>query len=274
MEYCVLMSVYIKEKPEYLKTSVDSMINQTVKPSQIVLVEDGPLTSELYQVIYDLQKENPELFTIVKNPTNLGLGKALAVGLKECKYELVARMDTDDVSVPDRCEQQLKCFEEIPELDIIGGDIEEFIDSTDNVVGIRKTPVEDKEVKKYMRIRCAFNHMAVMFKKQAVIKSGDYQDFFYNEDYFLWVRMQLAGCTFRNTGTVLCKVRVDMNTYSRRGGWKYFKWERILQKYMFKNKIINYPLYLKNVFKRFIVEVLMPNRLRSWVFKHFAREKG
>ncbi len=273
MEYSVLMSVYYKEKPEYLKLSIESMINQTVSPSEIVLVEDGPLTDGLYKVIADLQSGYPDLFTIVKNPTNLGLGRALAVGLKACKHEIVVRMDTDDISVPDRVEQQLKWFKEIPELDIIGGDIEEFMGTIDNVVGIRKTPVEDQEIKDYMRIRCAFNHMAVTFKKQAVIKSGDYQDFFYNEDYYLWVRMQLAGCVFRNTGTVLCKVRVDENTYKRRGGWKYFKWERILQKYMLKHKIIKYPLYLKNVFKRFIVEVLMPNSIRGWVFKKFARDK-
>lgn len=273
-EYSVLFSLYKKEKPQHLKSAIDSMLNQTIRANQIVIVEDGPLTEELYAVLDEYEAGFPDLITRVKNPTNLGLGLALANGINYCNNQLVARMDTDDISVPDRCEQQLKLFSNNAKLDMVGGNITEFIDAESNVVAKREVPVSDCEIKEYMKKRCAFNHMTVMFKKDAVLKAGNYQDFFYNEDYFLWVRMQLGGCVFANTGTVLCNVRVGREMYKRRGGIKYFKYEKKLQKYMRKNRMIGIFTYFSNVLKRFVVQVLMPNRVREWVFKKFARKKA
>lgn len=270
-KYSVLMSLYFKEKPEYLKQAIDSMVNQTVKPDEIVIVEDGPLTEELYAVLDGYESEISNLFVRVKNEKNLGLGLALNEGLKACKNELVARMDTDDISALDRCEKQLKMFEIDPELSAVSGTIAEFIATPQEIVSYRVLPTTDVEIKKYMKKRCPLNHMAVMFRKGAVESAGNYKDWHYNEDYYLWLRMLLNSAKFANVEDILVNVRVGKDMYQRRGGWKYFKSERALQKYMKKNKIIGGFTYLSNVFKRFVVQVLLPNKLRGWIYKKFAR---
>ena len=163
-KYSVLMSLYKKENPEYLRIAIDSMLNQTVAPDEIVLVEDGPLTDDLYAVL----DEYPMLHR-VKNETNLGLGLALNVGLKECRNELVARMDTDDCSKPDRCEKQLQRFLEKPYLAIVGSHIDEFIGDTSNVVSQRIVPTTSEEIYKFAKKRSAFNHPVVMYSKTAVL---------------------------------------------------------------------------------------------------------
>ena len=269
--YSVLMSLYIKEKPEYLRLAIDSMLNQTVKPDEIVIVEDGPLTDSLYAILDEYKAKYPEIVRTVKNEKNLGLGLALNAGLKECKNELVARMDTDDISKPDRCEKQLKVFAENPNLNIIGGNISEFIDTIDNKVGARIVPQMDSEIKEYLKKRCPFNHMTVMFKKESVLKAGNYIDWFWNEDYSLWIRMYLANMTFANIPETLVDVRVGKDMYKRRGSWKYFKSEAGIQWFMFRNMIISLPLFTFNIVIRFCLQVLMPNRLRGFVFQKFAR---
>lgn len=266
-KYSVLMSLYIKEKPEYLRLAVDSMLNQTVKPDEIVIVEDGPLTDALYAVL----DEYGDKITRIRNEKNLGLGLALNVGLKACRNELVARMDTDDISKPERCEKQLQYFVEHPGTDIVGGDIAEFIGDESNIVGKRVVPQSNEEIREYMKKRCAFNHMSVMYKKASVQVAGGYQDWFWNEDYYLWIRMWLKGAVFANTGTVLVDVRVGEEMYQRRGGWKYFKSEAQLQRFMLENNVIALPRYLLNVAQRLVLQVLMPNKARGWIFQKFAR---
>ncbi len=271
-KYSVLMSLYKKEHPEYLRLALDSMINQTVKPDEIVLVEDGPLTDELYKVVQEYMENNPELLHIVVNKKNLGLGLALNVGLKACKNEYVARMDTDDIAVLNRCEKQLRFFEKHPTVTILGGQIEEFITSPDITVGKRVVPRTNKELKTFMKKRCPFNHMTVMFKKSDIIKAGNYRDWFWNEDYYLWIRLALKEFKFANLSDTLVHTRVGADMYQRRGGEKYFRSEMGIQKLMLDKKMIDFPTYLMNCGKRLIVEKLMPNRLRGWVFQRFARE--
>lgn len=266
--YSVLMSLYKKEHPEYLRLALDSMINQTVKPDEIVLVEDGPLTPELYSVVDEYKK----YLTIVINEKNLGLGLALNEGLKVCRNELVARMDTDDISKPDRCEKQLAYFSLHPSTTILGGQIEEFITNPKEVVGKRVVPKTDLELKKYMKKRCPFNHMTVMFRKSSVLAVGNYQDWFWNEDYYLWIRLALNGFLFANLPETLVFVRVGADMYQRRGGEKYFKSEVGIQKFMLEKKLIDRRTYLSNCAKRLLVEKMMPNRIRGWVFQKFARE--
>lgn len=267
-KYSVLMSLYKKEHPEYLRLALDSMINQTVKPDEIVLVEDGPLTDELYAVV----EEYKDYLTIVVNEQNLGLGLALNKGLKACRNELVARMDTDDISKPDRCEKQLSYFNAHPETTILGGQIEEFINSPNEVVGKRVVPETDADLKEFMKKRCPFNHMTVMFKRSDVIKAGNYQDWFWNEDYSLWIRLALEGFVFANLPDTLVHTRVGADMYQRRGGDKYFKSEIGIQKVMLEKNMIGYGTYIMNCGKRLIVEKLMPNKIRGWVFQKFARE--
>ena len=224
-KYSVLMSLYKKEHPEHLRLALDSMINQTVKPDEIVLVEDGPLTDDLYAVVKDYQ---PYLHIVV-NEKNLGLGLALNKGLDECRNEFVARMDTDDIAELDRCEKQLSFFEKNPTVAILGGQIEEFITLPDSVVGKRVVPCTNQELKQYMKKRCPFNHMTVMFKKSEILRAGSYQDWFWNEDYYLWIRLALQGAEFANLPDTLVHTRVGADMYQRRGGDKYFKREIKIQ---------------------------------------------
>lgn len=265
-KYSVLMSLYKKEKPEYLRLAIDSMLNQTVPPDEIVMVEDGPLTDELYAVL----DEYPMLHR-VKNETNLGLGISLQKGLLATKNDVVARMDTDDIAVISRCEKQLEFLNNNPDISVVGGQIEEFIGSPDHIVAKRIVPLKDIELKEFNKKRCPFNHMTVMFKKKDIIEAGSYQDWFWNEDYYLWIRLALAGKKFANLPDVLVLVRTGEDMYQRRGGIKYFKSEAKLQKFMLDNNIINKPRYLINISERLVLQVLMPNKLRGWIFRTFAR---
>ena len=262
------MSLYIKENPVYFRTALESIIHQTIKPDEIVLVEDGPLTKELYQII----DEYKSFLHLVVNDKNMGLGIALQKGLEACNNELVARMDTDDISVADRFEKQLRYFELHPDTAILGGQIDEFIDDSSKVVGRRIVPETDEDIKNYMRKRCPFNHTTVMFKKSAVLAADNYQDWFCNEDYYLWIRLALKEQIFANLPETLVKVRVGKDMYTRRGGDKYFKSEIGIQKLMLENGIIDMPTFVLNCAKRLVVQKILPNNIRGWVFKTFARE--
>lgn len=268
-KFSVSICTYGGDNPEWLAVALESVLNQTVTPDEIVLTVDGPIPKELDNVILAYEK-NP-VFKIVRLEKNSGLGEARRVSLQNCSNELIALMDADDISVSYRFEKQLAYFDD--GVDIVGGNISEFIDSLENTVGKRIVPRTDNEIKKYMKKRCPMNHVTVMFKKSSVEKAGGYIDWYYDEDYYLWLRMMKNGAVFANTGTVLVNVRVGKEMYSRRGGIKYFKSEAKLQKYMYKNKIIGLGTYFSNVAKRLIVQVLMPNKIRGFIFKKFAREK-
>lgn len=269
--YSVLMSVYYKEKPNFLARALDSMFNQSVAPDEVVIVEDGPLTDGLYGVLNEYSEKYTNRFKRVVNETNLGLGKALNRGLEACKNEIVARMDTDDISKPERCEKQLQMFLEIPDLDVVGTNIAEFTDNPENVCSVREVPAEHNEICTFLKKRCPFNHMTVMFKKSSVIGAGGYLDWHFNEDYYLWIRMFLADCRFANIAEELVNARVGKDMFARRGGYKYYKSEKELFKYMYKHKIISWFAYQKAKFIRFVVQVLMTNKTRQWFFKKFAR---
>lgn len=271
-KYSVLMSVYKNEDPRYLTIALNSMINQTVAPDEIILVEDGPLTDALYSVIDKFLNKYPGLFNIIINETNLGLGLALRKGISACRNELVARMDTDDIAAKNRCEKQLAFFKQNPDVDIVGGQIEEFIGNIDNVVGKRIVPLNDMDLKKYLKSRCPFNHVTVMYKKSAVLRAGSYLDLHYDEDYFLWIRMMESGAVFANLDRILVKVRVSKDMYSRRGGFKYFKSEFRLEKYKLRHGIIGITKFTSNSIKRLIVQVMIPSSIRGRVFRIFARE--
>ncbi len=270
--FSVAMSVYKNDNAEFFDVALQSITeSQTVMPSEIVLVVDGPVGENIDSVI-EKYSGKYEGFKVVRLSENGGLGNALKIAVENCTNELVARMDSDDIAVSDRFEAQLAQMEET-DADICGGFITEFIDEPDNIVSQREVPLADCDIKEYMKKRCPFNHMTVMFKRSKVMEVGNYQHWHYNEDYYLWIRMQEAGCKFANTDKVLVNMRVGEKMYQRRGGWKYFKSEKALQKYMKKHKIIGFGTYFMNVTKRFIIQVLLPNRLRGWVFKKFARKK-
>lgn len=214
-KYSVLMSLYKKEKPEYLELALDSMLNQTLPPDEIVLVEDGPLTKELYEVL----DKYPMLHRI-KNETNLGLGLALNVGLKECGNELVARMDTDDCSKPDRCEKELARFEQKPYLAIVGCYIDEFVGDVNNVISQRKVPTSSEDIYNFAKKRSAFNHPAVMYSKTAVLNNGGYSNLKRNQDVDLFGRMQFNGYKAENIDEALLWFRSSDELAKRRKSWQ------------------------------------------------------
>jgi glycosyltransferase involved in cell wall biosynthesis len=271
IKFSVSMCVYGKDDPAWFKTAVDSILEQTLKPDEVVLVVDGPVPQELDGVIRSY--ENVEGFKTVRLEVNRGHGDARRIGLENCQYEYVALMDADDISVPDRFEKQMAVISADPSLAVVGGNINEFIDNIENVVGSRVVPEKDADIKEYLRKRCPFNQVTVMFKKSAVEQAGGYIDWYCEEDYYLWLRLYLIDSKFANIPENLVNVRVGKEMYARRGGWKYFKSEAKLQKFMRQNRIIGLGRYLVNVTQRLIVQVLLPNKLRGWVFKKFAREK-
>lgn len=268
--FSICMSVYKNDNSDYVRQAIDSIIFQTVIPNEVVLVVDGLIPNNLASLIDEY--ETNDLFNIIRLPQNQGLGNALCIGVSKAKNDIIARMDSDDIALPDRFEKQLRCFEEDGSLSVVGGSITEFIDTPDNVVASRVCPSTDKEIKKFMKSRCGFNHMTVMFKKADVLKVGNYQDWHFNEDYYLWLRMMLQGCKFRNLEDVLVNVRVGKDMYARRGGWRYFKSEYQLQKYMWQQHIVGLSIFLYNVIGRFMVEVMMTNRMRAWVFQKLLRK--
>lgn len=271
--FSVAISVYKSDNPIFFDRALNSITeNQTITPNEIVLVVDGSVSDSLNEVISKYENKY-DIFKIIRLKKNGGLGNALKIAVENATFELIARMDSDDVSLPTRFEEQLRYFQVNPEIDIVGGNITEFIGEENNIIGQRLVPVSNEAIREYMKERCAMNHVSVMYKKTAVQNAGGYQGWFWNEDYYLWIRMWLNGAIFANTGSVLVNVRVGEEMYQRRGGSKYFESEKGLQDYMLKNKMINHSTYIKNVAKRLIIQKLMPNKLRGWVFRTFARKK-
>ncbi len=184
-----------------------------------------------------------------------------------CKSDLIAIMDSDDISCRNRFEKQIEAFVRNKQIDVVGGQITEFIGNPDNITGKRTVPENDREIKQYIKKRCPMNHMTVMFRKSAVEKAGGYLDWFCNEDYYLWIRMAINGAVFANVPDILVNVRVGNEMAARRGGWRYYKSEAKLQKYMLDHRLISIPRYLYNTAIRFGGEVIVPDKLRLKLFR-------
>lgn len=222
-KYSVLMSIYKKEKPEYFVQSLESMVNQTLVPDEIVIVKDGELTRKLEEVIVRYMDKYPELFNVVSLKENVGLGRALDEGLKHCKNELVARMDTDDISLPERCELQIEQFNSNIKLCIIGTMIDEFYDEPDNIISSRVVPTTNEEIYKFMKRRSPFNHPTVMYKKSEVIICGGYGKMRRKQDLDLFSRMINNGCFAENIDQSLLLFRSNEENFKRRKSWSYCK---------------------------------------------------
>jgi len=241
--FSVLISTYYKDDSKQLKNSLDSIIHQSVLPGEIVLIKDGPLTNDLNKVIEDFDIQY-SFFKIITLPVNKGLGNALAIGLEECSYELVARMDADDISKYDRFEKQLQIFQQFPDIDVVSAWIEEFEDNISNIISIKKLPEYHGDIYKYAKKRCPVNHPVVMFKKQSVINSGNYVNFPLFEDYFLWIRMLQKGAKFYNIQESLLYFRFSPAMFKRRGGIKYAFREIDFQKEIWQRSFTSFPVFL------------------------------
>ena len=264
-KFSVLMSVYYKDDASYLQDSLDSIFEQTTKADEVVLVEDGPLTPDLYAVINHYSHMHKEL-KILPLQKNGGLGKALNEGLKHCSYDVIARMDADDIAKPERFRKQLEVMEIHPEYDLVGSWIDEFVDRIEHVTSFRKVPEMPDENIRYAKSRCPVNHPTVMYRKQAIFDAGCYQTKYFPEDYFLWIRMLQNGAKIYNIQESLLWFRYSPETFKRRGGWKYAIDEVKTQLNIYRLGFINIPTLMKNVAIRFTTRV-MPNNVRGIVYK-------
>jgi glycosyltransferase involved in cell wall biosynthesis len=225
MSFSVLISVYHKENPLFFKIALDSVLNQTVLPDEIVLVKDGPLTTELDVVINQFSTIFPNLFKIISLPENKGLGNALAIGMLKCSNEIVARMDTDDICVKYRFEKQLKVLK-TSDYDLVASNIEEFNISPGDLKRYRKMPVNGVKLLKFSKFRNPVNHPTVMFKKSKVLEAGNYKsDILLFEDYSLFIRMLANGAKFYNIQENLLFFRIGsgLDVIRRRSGLHYIK---------------------------------------------------
>jgi glycosyltransferase involved in cell wall biosynthesis len=271
-KFSVAMAVYRGDNPEHFKLALESVYNQTAPPDEVVLVVDGPVSSDTEEVInfFLSQKDNLKVKRLERN---MGHAAARRAGLELCSNELVALMDADDISLPHRFAEQLSCFEQMDDVSVLGSLIAEFSEESAPDL-VRKVPERDGEIKKYLKSRCPFNQVSVMLKKSEAERAGGYLDWYHNEDYYLWIRMCLNGAGFYNLQKVLVYARAGKALYERRGGWAYFVSEYRLQKYMLQKELISPLRFFANIGIRFAVQVVMPNRLRTAFFRRFAREKG
>lgn len=268
MPFSVLMSLYHKERPEFLRQSLDSVFGQTMAPDEVVLVEDGPLTKELYDVLCEYESRYPQLKRVPLK-VNQGLGKALNEGLKHCSHDLVARMDTDDVAVRERFAEQVVLMHEHSDIAVCSSWIEEFIGETSNVSAVKKLPENHEEIYAYAKRRCPINHPAVIYRRSAVMSSGGYGPF--PEDYYLWGKMLKDGCRFHNIAKSLLLFRSSDDVYKRRGGWNYFIAMFRLQRFLYHIGFLSLGEYMYNTSIRSVVS-LVPNWMRKQIYTRFLRK--
>lgn len=274
--FAVLMSIYWKEKEEWLEQSFQSIISQSLLPNQIVIVEDGPLTDGLYTVIDKFESSFSKLkieVTRVKFSKNMGLAFALNEGLRHCKYSYVARMDSDDISLQNRFEKQMTFLQKHPEIDVLGGQIAEFDETMTKFLGMRIVPTSHEEIIKFAKKRSPMNHMTVVYKKESVLKVGAYGSLTRIEDYHLWVRMITAGMKFANLPDCLVKVRTGKSFLDRRRGYEYLKNEIKLLSEFRRMRFLSMQEYLQGVFARSMIRI-MPRSIVHLVYRKFLRKGG
>lgn len=270
--FSVLFTVYYKEKPEFFKLALESILNQTVAASEWVIVKDGPLTPELDGVIDEFLANNQINAKIVALEKNMGSGPALAVGIEACSNELIAKMDSDDIAAENRFELQLNEFMNDDKLDVCGGQIVEFEDDLNNPIAERIVPTEHEEIYEYYKCRSGINHMTVMYKKSAVLAAGNYDDSPLMEDYSLFVRLLQNGAKFKNVDAVLVYARTNRTMVARRGGWRNYTTYKAAKKRAYKTGFMSYWQYKKMNIIQFIISI-MPSWLRKFVFFNVAHKK-
>lgn len=271
MSYSVLMAVYRLDNPEWLREAIESILSQTVKTDDFVIVKDGPVTDELDEVL-NFYQERYEFIRIISLEKNMGLGLALNRGVLECKNQLIARIDSDDMSEAIRMEKQLQMFRDNPNLAMVGTLAVEFSEDIKKPTGYAIFPETSLEIREYAKKRNPFCHPSMMLRKDKVMAVGNYQSCHLCEDYDLWVRMIQAGCEGYNIQEKLHYWRVSPDFYKRRSGIKYLKSILVFLKRQYENNFLNRGEYYRAVITRSIV-YLMPNGLRSFVYRNFLRKK-
>lgn len=272
-KFSVLMSVYYKEEPKFLDLALSSILKeQTLIPNEVVLVEDGPLNKELYEVVDKYKKAYPNILKVYPLEKNGGLGPALNYGLSKCTNELIARMDSDDVSCKDRFEKQISYLSNHPEISVLGGAISEFEEDPNVPVCLKEMPKSYEEVKKYARFRNPVNHVTSCFRKTDIESVGSYKDMFYLEDHYLWSRLLVNKKKIENLPGVLVCVRIGNGFLDRRGNKKYIEGWKKLQNYLYENKFTSYFEKQRNMLGMYVI-TYSPKWVRSLLYSKVLRSK-
>ena len=261
LKFSVSMCVYHGDHAVFFDEALESIYNQTCRPDEVVLTVDGPVPTEIEEVISKYQQA--ENMKVVRLEKNMGHGIARRTGLAACQNDLIAIADADDVNAPTRFEKEIEYFENNPKLTAISTDCYHFVDSIENPLYRESMPTSDEQIKKALKTRCPLTQASVMFKKSKVEEAGGYQDWYHAEDYYLWIRLFQCGGVFANIPECLLYVRSNPSYISRRGGYKYYRSLKRLFRYMYDNHIIGYPLYLYNIITRYVAQVIMPGKIRS-----------
>ena len=224
LERCsVLMCLYKGDQPDYFEQAIDSIFGQTVKPNDVVIVANGALTKPLEQLLEKVAAVHKQV-QVVRLSRNVGVGEASNAGLVHCKNELVAKMDADDIAVPERLEKQLVEFGKRDNLVLLGGQIAEFADDNpDKIVSFRRVPTTATGIRKFAKRRSPFNNQTVMFKKSVVLAVGGYPKLNRAEDYYLYSKIIANGYKVDNLADVLVKYRLNPATLARRKSWQNTK---------------------------------------------------
>lgn len=268
MKISVLISLYDKEQPDYLHACFESLAIQTLPAAEIIVVYDGAINKALQQVVSHWQAQLP--IRIVTLAQNIGLGPALNAGLSQCQYAWVARMDTDDICVPTRFEQQVAFIKNHPTISVCGGQILEFDTSPADAKQSRQVPTTPEAIRQYAKARNPINHMTVLYQKSAVLAIGGYQPAPLYEDYDLWIRLLQKNYQFANLAEVIVYARAGAAMFERRGGLDYAKNEMALQLRFYQQGFLSLVQLLKNLAIRLPVR-LMPIGIRQWVYQRLLR---
>lgn len=269
-EFSVLMPVYIKEDAGNLDMALKSVMEQTLRPSEVVIVEDGPLLQPLHDVISKYDTLYPGIFTIIKLPENKGMGYAMDTGLRVCRNEYVARMDSDDIAKPERFFKQIGYLKEHPDVDILGACIEEFANVPGDLGRFRIVPEKHEAISRFMKHRSPMNHMTVIFRKEKALEAGSYWHERMLEDYQLWYNMLKHKCRFYNLPEALVYARVGNNMVGRRKGTDYLKKEFQFFRIMLSDGFISKVEFYKYSILRTIIR-LMPGKMIQLVYSKFLR---
>ncbi|AWB85786.1 glycosyltransferase [Mycetocola zhujimingii] len=270
--FSLLLPVYGKDNPEHFRRAFTSSVNtQTVPPSEVVLVEDGQLPASLASAITDVVSSSKVPVRIVRISDRGGLANALTVGLDACSNDVVARMDADDISLPDRFERQLERMR--AGLDMVGTGMFEFADDSSIVIGRRTPPIGSEAIAAYARFHDPFNHPTVMYRREAVLAAGGYEEIGLMEDYWLFARMIHSGARVDNIPDPLVMYRVGAGAYARRGGVKQFQAEWSLQRALRRSGFTSRLQFARNItvrgLYRFVPVAVRKTLYRSIIHRNF-----
>ena len=272
LRFSLLMSVYAGDQPEFLRRAfVSSVHEQQRRPDEVVLVQDGPVSAELLSCIEELCSASPVLVKRVLLPENGGLARALEAGLAACTHDVVARMDADDISLPERFAVQLPEIE--AGADLVGTALLEIGSDEHDVVGVRTPPTLPEVITRTARLHDPFNHPTVVYRRAAVCAAGGYEHLPLMEDYWLFARMIARGARVTNSSEALVKYRVGAGAYTRRGGIPLLRAELALQGRFLRSGFVTRRQYLRNVVVRGLYR-LVPAAVRRPAYRMIVATRG